>query len=295
MERPSQANLSKTGKHVVTAITRAGSNSPLADGVQKVTVDYKDVDSIVSALKGIEFLIITLPVGAAPGTHAFLVNAAVKAGVRYVMPNAYSINAHNEAIRRDIPVTNVVMENIAEVQNAGLISIALMNGFWYEWSLTASSSAFGFNLKDRAVTLYDDGDKAINISTWAQCGRAVASLLSLKVLPDDEKDASTTISQFHNKSLLISSFKISQRQILDSVERVTGTTDKDWKIEYEATDKRYKDGVEELNQGNSDGFFKLMYSRVFSPNGDADFEPQNDLLGLPVEDLDEATRVALST
>ncbi|GKT66424.1 oxidoreductase [Colletotrichum tofieldiae] len=210
------------------------------------------------------------------------------------MPNAYSIWAHNEAIQRDIPITKRVLENIAEVQKAGLTSITLMNGFWYEWSLTAGPSTFGFDLKNRIVTLYDDGKKAINISTWEQCGRAVASLLSQKIRPEDEKDTSTTICQWHNKTLLVSSFKISQRDILDSVKRATQTTEKDWKIEYEATEERYKVGAERLQQGDPNGFFQMMYARVFYPSGDADFEPHNNLLGLSLEDLDVATRTALS-
>ncbi|KZL84258.1 isoflavone reductase family protein [Colletotrichum incanum] len=286
--------LLETGKHSVTAITRAGKNSILPDGITKALVDYNDQESLVSALNEQEFLIITLSLNAAPDTHTKLVNAAAKAGVSYVMPNAYSIWAHNEAIQRDIPITKQVLENIAEVQRAGLISITLMNGFWYEWSLTAGPSTFGFDLENRTVTLYDDGKKAINISTWAQCGRAVASLLSQKIRPEDENDRSTTITQWHNKTLLVSSFKISQRDILDSVKRATQTTAKDWKIEYEATEERYKVGAEQLQQGDPSGFLKMMYSRVFYPSGDGDFEPHNNLLGLPSEDLDAATCAALT-
>ncbi|GKT45876.1 quinone oxidoreductase PIG3 [Colletotrichum spaethianum] len=160
--------LLKTGKHTITAITRAGKNSVFHNGIVKASVDYNDQDSLISALRGQEFLIITLSLSTTPDTHTKLLNAAAKAGVSYVMPNAYSIYAHNEAIQRDIPITNQVLQNIAEVQKAGLISITLMNGFWYEWSLTAGPIAFGFDLKNRVVTLYDDGRKAINISTWVQ-------------------------------------------------------------------------------------------------------------------------------
>ncbi|KAK1521331.1 CipA protein [Colletotrichum paranaense] len=286
--------LLKTGKHTVTAITRKESTSTLPNGVKKALVNYEDTKSLVAALNGQDFLIITLSLSASPGTHTSLVQAAAEAGVPYVMPNAYSINAHSAAIRKDIPVANAVMENIAEVQKAGLTSITLMTGFWYEYSLVAGSATFGFDLKNRTITLYDGGDQAIKVSTWAQCGRAVASMLSHKILPENADDNSTTISQFHNKTVFASSFKVSQRDMLESVKRVTGTTDADWRIDHETTKKRYNDGLKELKQGNHEGFYKLMYARVFQPTDDADFQSDNDLLQLPIEDLDEATRTAVS-
>ncbi|KAH0431436.1 hypothetical protein CcaCcLH18_07052 [Colletotrichum camelliae] len=287
--------LLKTGRHRVTAITRSGSSNSLPEGLEKAFVDYNNEESLIDALKGQDFLVITLSLSAAPGTHSALVRAAAKAGVRYVMPNAYSINfTTSENLRRDIPVGNTVLANIAEIQQAGMTSITLMNGFWYEYSLIAGPATFGFDLDNRIITFYDDGKKAINTSTWVQCGRAVASLLSLKVLPENEDDKSTTISEFHNKTLFVSSFKISQKEMFDSVKRVTSTTDDDWRIYFEPTEARYKAGMEDMERGKPEGFYRSMYARVFFPSGDADFESDGDRLGLPVEDLDESTRYALS-
>lgn len=206
------------------------------------------------------------------------------------MPNAYSINiATSESLRKDIPVSNAVLANIAEVEQFGMTSVALMCGFWYEYSIAAGPKTFGFDLNNQAATIFDDGRQPINTSTWAQCGRAVASLLSRKILPDDENDESATISDFHNKILYVSSFKISQMDMFDSMKRVTGTTDRDWKISHVETGARYREAMEELKQGKPDGFYKSMYARVFFPSGDADFEPNSDALGLLVEDLDEST------
>jgi len=53
------------------------------------------------------------------------------------------------------------------------------------------------------------------------------------------------------------------------------------------------EGQLELSKGNRVGFVKAM-SRVFFDDGNGDFEKRrglaNDVLGLPREDLDEATR-----
>lgn len=152
-------------------------------------------------------------------------------------------------------------------------------------------------MKDRAVTLFDDGNARINTSTWPQVGRGTAALLSLKILPEDEHDKSPTLSQFRDKFLYVSSFLINQKEMLDSVMRVTNTKIEDWKVSHESTQERYKTGMEELQKGNRLGFARLLYSRVFYPDGSGDFESSiglhNEILGLKKEDLDESTKVAI--
>ncbi|KAL9605860.1 MAG: hypothetical protein Q9179_000970 [Wetmoreana sp. 5 TL-2023] len=129
---------------------------------------------------------------------------------------------------------------------------------------------YGFDFKKRSLILFDGGEVAINTSTSPQCGPAIANLLSLKELPDDETDGSPTLSQFRNGSIYISSFRVSQRDMFESVKRVTGTTDTDSKI---------------------------TYGRMFFPTGDGDYQSSlglhNDLLGLPAEDLDEFTAIGV--
>ena len=122
-------------------------------------------------------------------------------------------------------------------------------------------------------------------------------MLSLKELPVDETDRSPTLSQFRNRSIYISSFRLSQRDMFESVKRVTATTDADWTITHESAEQRWKDGMATLQQGNMKAFTKMLYSRMFFPNGDGDYQfsqgLHNDLLGLTVEDLDEFTAIGI--
>lgn len=147
------------------------------------------------------------------------------------------------------------------------------------------------------MSFYDDGNTPINTSTWEQCGQAITALLSLKELPEDENDESPCVTSWRNKPLYIASFKVSQRDIFDSVNRVTGRTDKDWTIEYQPTAERYVEGMRDLQKGDMSGFSKALYARLFYPNGDGDYESKrglaNKVLGLPKEDLDECTQVAV--
>jgi hypothetical protein len=84
--------------------------------------------------------------------------------------------------------------------------------------------------------------------------------------------------------------------MLNSLHRILGTTDADWSISHESTEQRVKDGHEELSRGIQTGFAKALYARVFYPSGDGNFTHkglENELLGLPKEDLDEAVKRAV--
>ncbi|KAF5670532.1 putative oxidoreductase like [Fusarium heterosporum] len=289
-----------TGKHTVTAITRKGSKSKFPEGAHVVPVDYDDENSLIEALKGQQFLAISMASSAAPGTQEKLIYAAAKAGVPWVMPNCFGVDVFNKSLVEENLTGKGVLPGFNAIKEAGVSSwIAMCCSFWYEFSVAAGPEWYGFDMSDgkKKITLYDDGNTQINTSTWDQCGRAFAALLSLKVIPDDENDTSTTISQWRNKPLYMSSFLLSQRQMLDSIQRVTGTTDKDWEIKYEGSKERWQRGMGLLKSGDFSGYVMAMYSRTFYPNGDgnieAKYELANKALGLPEEDLDEASQRAL--
>lgn len=280
----------------MTALVRPDSTSTIPNGVQTTHIDYNDEASLVSALEGQHFLAITLSVFAPPDLHSKLVRAAAKAGVPYVMPNIYGGDILNENLR-EAKIYDVE-SRYQEIAELGVSSyIVMCCGFWYEWSLALPPPWFGFDIGAKKVTFYDDGKTRINVSTWIQCGKAIVGLLSLKELPEDENDNSPTVSQWKNKPLYISSFKVSQRDMLDSIHRLMGTTDMDWEIDFEPSDVRYEKGKEEMKSGIRTGLAKQMYARCFFPNGDGDFEAarglDNELIGIEKEDLDVATKRAL--
>ncbi|RFU80461.1 hypothetical protein TARUN_1754 [Trichoderma arundinaceum] len=295
--KPIAEELLKTGKHTVTAITRVGSSSDLPKGVQVVQVDYDDEKTLIEGLKGQQFLFISLAVTAPKDVQAKIISAAATAGVQWIMPNSYGADPTNKALLKDVLLLEGAEGGVGAVEQAGLSWIYMSCSFWYEYSLSMGNPLYGFDITDRKVTFYDDGKTRINTSTWRQCGRAAAQLLSLKELPDDENDQSPTISQWRNKPLYISSFLVSQRDMLDSLNRVLGTADSDWQIEYEPADARYKRGQEIMKTGNVAGFAMAMYSRTFYPNGDGNYEAKyglaNKALGLPEEKLDDATKLAV--
>ncbi|KAL2139638.1 hypothetical protein VTI28DRAFT_4914 [Corynascus sepedonium] len=295
--------LVQTGRHTVTALTRVGSKNKLPEGVVAAPVDYADESSLEAALKGQQFLIITLAVTAPQGTHSALVRAAARAGVAYVMPNAYGFDPNDEALARDDVLGSTADGRrwCEEIESLGVSAwIALTCGFWYEYSLVAVSPiALGLDHDRKTITLYDEGETRVNLTTFEQCARAVAALVSLKELPDDEDDAAPAVSRWRNKPLYIASFTLNQREMLESWERVTGEK---WTVEKEPVKERYRRGIEAMQAAGGDPLAARMgaalasFARAFYPEGGANYESTrglaNDLLGLPKEDLDARTRAA---
>jgi len=288
----------KNGKHTIIAITRAGSTNKIPEGVHVKTVDYDDQLSLVEALKGQDALIITMAVTAPPDQQSKLIEAAAAANVPWVIPNEFGGDGLNEEAGKDIligPPKKAVRDHIEKLGKSSWIGIAC--GFWYEFSLGGGPYRYGFDFKKRTVTFFDDGTARFNTSTWPQTGRSVANLLGLKVLRDDENDKSACLADFRNKFVYVSSFTINQKEMFDSVLRVTGTRANDWKVSHVPVKEWYQEGVKELQSGNRMGFAKLLYARQFFPDLAGYFEASrgldNDRLGLPKENLDEFTKVGV--
>lgn len=228
-------------------------------------------------------------------THSKVVRAAAKAGIPYVMPNSYASDIEDIKLGQDTLMGPAAQAQRDEIERLGMQWVAVCCGFWYDYSLAGGASRFGFDFDKRSLAIYDDGNTKTSTSTLSQVGRAVAKVLSLKELPEDENDTSLTLTTFLNKGVYLKSFVVSQNDMFESVKRVTGTTDADWTITHEETKKRYEDGLAQVKVGNMAGFSKMLYARVFYPDTLSDFsaKAQNELLSLPEESLDESTKVGI--
>jgi hypothetical protein len=287
------------GKHNITALTRKDSKSVLPAGVKTIEVDYDDDDTFVSALKNQDYLVISLSVAVDRDTDARLVKAAAKAGVKYVMPNSWGADITNLALVQDMYAGGFRVERFTDMEKEGVKWTAMCCGFWYEHSLLANPDLFGFDLQKKEATFYDRGETKIDVSTWETCGKAVAQFLSLPILPEDSADKGVTMSRWFNKPLYASDFTISQRDMFESILRVWGDKESDWKIKYQDVKERFEEGRKILFAGGPDarrGFGMQMYARMFFPNGDGNWSAtkglDNEVLGLKAEDLDEHTRNA---
>ncbi|KAL1653326.1 hypothetical protein SLS61_004203 [Didymella pomorum] len=287
-----QALLAKK-RFSVTAISRPDSKAEFPQEVKVARVDYNDHNSIVEGLRGHDALIITTSVWAPRDTSAKLIRAAAAAGIPFVLPNEFGMFNTEEAANETIGPGK--KEDRDLIESLGVSSwIGISCGFWYEHSLSSlRGELYGIDMQNRKATFFDDGTQRLNTSTWQQVGRAVAALLSL---PIDQQDAPATIGMYRNSMVYVSSFAVSQREMFESAKRVTRTSDEDWTIRSEPAKQRYEDACEALKKGERIAFGRKLYTRYFYEDAGL-FEKlhglDNERLGLPKEDLDEATKAAL--
>ncbi|KAK2811494.1 hypothetical protein FQN50_002117 [Emmonsiellopsis sp. PD_5] len=300
------SHLLQTTKHTVTAITRPNSpnHNKFPPSVHIARVDYtstapNDFNNLVTALRGQQALIITINMRVPPDVISNLIRAAAMADVHYVLPNWYSVDVANEKLLDESLFRQTRDRFRGEIEELGVSAgLWLVCNYWYEFSLAGFEERFGFDMQKREVVLFGEGEVRINTTTWEQCGRAVAGLLSLKELKEDEGDEGVTLERFRGRGVYVSSFRVSQREMFESVMRVTGTGEGDWKVTKVGVEGRWEGAKKEvLEGGDLMKFVRMIYSRIFFEGGDGDYEGSrgldNEVLGLPVEDLDEATKVAV--
>ncbi|KAH8731797.1 hypothetical protein GQ44DRAFT_755189 [Phaeosphaeriaceae sp. PMI808] len=276
----------------ITALSRANSKCTFPGDVKIARIDYANPDTITKALKGQDALIITLSVFAPKDTQSKLLHAATTAGIPWVLPNEFGVYNTEAAYVETIGPSKTQDRELAA--SLGLSWLGVTCGFWYEYSL--SGGYYGINIAKREVTFFDDGNQKLNTSTWALVGRGVAAILSLPILPDDERDGKPTLSGYRNKMVYISSFAVSQRDMFESLKRVTGTEDGDWRIESVSARERLAEAKEQWKTGNREAFGRFLYTRYFI-DGEGLFEKthglDNERLGLEEEELDKATDAAI--
>lgn len=142
---------------------------------------------------------------------------------------------------------------------------------------------FGIDIPKKEAVFFDEGTNKIYTTTIAQVGRAVAALLSLPV---------SELASYKNRFTYIRSFELSQRDMLDAIQKVTNTTDKDWKITKKPIDQHIEEG-KKAGKDDKEEKMKLVFGPTFKEGlGDKFYgkELDNEKLGLPHEDLDEAMK-----
>jgi len=228
-------------------------------------------------------------------TQRKLIEAAAAAKVPWVLPNEWGGDSSDAALVSDMPVGLKRQAERALIEELGASAwLGIACGFWYEFSLAGGPSRYGFDIAKREVAFYNDGLHVLDTSTWDIVGRATAKVLSLPI-DKEEGYEGPVIADWRNKYVCVSSFTINQRDMLDSLNRVLGTTDNDWKITHVDPQKIFKDAKEALSKGDWRAGVKVVYCRLFFPGTKtfADGSLANETLGLPKEDLDASTRVAV--
>lgn len=282
------------GIHEITVLARPESKSTYPANVTVKTGSYEDEDFLVSALKDIDFLVLQLPIAAVDLQDGFF-RAAAKAGVPWILPTEFGSDPEAERIHELWPFLARKKQRRDLIEELGVSSwVAVVTNPWFDFCF--GRGEWGVNIAKRTATLWDGGSYKMSTTTLARAGAATAELLAL---PDAE------LARFRNGLFRVTSFHISQRQILDAVLRATGTTEADWDVTTLDSGEANKDFERRLAD-KPDGDMHVDYEAFtqrfmlthFLPGSGGDFNDKVEDLsrfGLGPEDFDDATRKVVAS
>lgn len=277
--------------HTVTAIQRSDATSTLPAGVIVKKGDLEDENFLAEALKGQDALVLMPPLSHLVELQKPAIRAAAKVGVPYIFPSEFGPDPFAGQLVEEnglLVAKKSIRDFIEELGVSSWVSIAV--GPWLEAGL--SQGLWGIDAKARKATIWKGADAKASTASVPHTGEAVAAVLSLP-----EAD----LAKYKNKAVYTPSFHLTQHEILEAVQKVTGTTDRDWDIQVRDVDEVAKDYEAKIKAGDQmAGFVKFFVTHFLAGHG-GDFEHKVDSselkklesLGLRKESLDEVVRLAV--
>lgn len=261
----------------VTVLVRSGSTSTQAypAEVKLAHVDYAVSSTLHSALSNQDAVVSAIG-DVATLTQEALIDAAIAAGVKRIIPSEYGIDPDHAAVRA-LPVFGQkqrVAEYVRERTSGtpGTTYSLICNNEFLDYGLEHSH---GIDVKKRKMDIFDGGEVRLTITP-----RDVVAKGIVGVLRRPEETA--------NRVVRVHGLGVTQNQLLGIFRRVVG--EEGWDIEHVDTVEREKEGWKALSEdpGNfmkwAMPFFQVCsYAERFG--GDFSMRNDNELLG--VEELTE--------
>ncbi|RSL89002.1 hypothetical protein CEP52_015043 [Fusarium oligoseptatum] len=259
----------------VTALQRPTSTATFPDGVKVRRVIHDSFDSWREAFKDQDAFISFL-VPPATDYQNLAADAAVAAKVKRFIPSEWGMNTAILGdtifgkLLSDKTSTRAHLDKLAK-ENEFFSWTGISTGLWFDWGLEHLS--LGFDKKAMAAEISDSGNERFQTTNLGFVAKVVAAIFKNPV-------------QASNKYITIASFNISQREILEFAERISG---KKWIVKSSKVDDVQRAAEKDLADGNFDAaFYPLLHGRLFRDGADLALQPgQNfaqEVLGFSEED-----------
>ena len=241
-----------------------------------VKADYDSPDSLKEAFKG-QDAVISLVGGTALGDQNKLIDAAIAAGVKRFIPSEFGSNTADARTRAVVPVFEAKFgtANYLKSKEKEISWTAIVTGAFLDWGLKVGF--LGFDASSKTATLYDNGEATFSTTTLHQVGVTVVKAL--------EKEDLTK-----NQYVFVSEVQTSQKEILATVEKVTGAK---WTVKDVDTKDLIAEGRGKIQKGDFSGIVNLIVGATCGKEGLGDFSSQglwNEKLGVPSESLEEVVK-----
>jgi uncharacterized protein YbjT (DUF2867 family) len=279
------------GVHTITAIQRPEATSTFPAGVLVKKGGLDDEVFLAGVLEDQDALILMPPIPQLIQLQEPAIRAAAKVGVPYIFPSEFGPDPFAGQLIEEnelLLAKKRIRDLIEKLGVSHWVSITV--GPWLDAGL--SVGLWGIDTKARKATIWKGANSKANTATIAHTAEAVAAALSLP-----EAD----LAKYKNNAVYTPSFHLTQREILDAVQRADGTTDEDWDIQIRDVSDVARDYEEKINQGDKVAPFVKFFVTHFLEGHGGDFNNKVDAvtlkkleqLGLHTEDLQEVVKAAL--
>ncbi|KAH6722881.1 hypothetical protein BKA61DRAFT_500897 [Leptodontidium sp. MPI-SDFR-AT-0119] len=260
----------------VSLLSRDGSIHSAFPSIKVFQTDYSEA-SLAQACKGQDAIVSTMS-ALATMTQAKIIDAAILNGVKRFIPSDFGLNTPDIVVSTTKPKKQILdyLDERAS-QNLDFTWTAIGAAPLFDWTL--KSGFLGTSIPNRTSTIIDSGNEAYITTTIPQIARAIVGVLQKPTLTA-------------NKYLLITSFRTTQNQILETAQRATGQKFEVTKVDAEAWKK---EGVEMLQRGDFRGIGRF-WGWFLCKDGEGHGAPEkeiivgNEVLELPQEDMEEVIR-----
>ncbi|KAH9213866.1 putative oxidoreductase CipA-like protein [Leptodontidium sp. 2 PMI_412] len=289
--KPTIDALVKLGAHTITAIQRSEATSTFPAGVIVEKGNLEDESFLARVLKGQDAVVLMPPLAQLITLQEPAIRVAAQVGVPYVFPSEFGPDpfAGQLVEENELLVAKKSIRDLVEKLGvSSWVSVAI--GPWLDDGLV--KGLFGIDTKARKATIWQGADSKAATATTAHTGEALAAVLSL---PE------TDLAKYKNKAVYTPSFHLTQREILQAVQRATGTVDADWDIKTRDVNEVAKEYEEKIREGDGMAPYVKFFVTHFLEGHGGDFESKVDAaelekleqLGLRKENLDQVIKTAL--
>ena len=261
----------------VTVVSRSSSRSKYPPSLHDARIpDHPSNEELTQIFRGQDAIIVAFA-GSNADLQIQYADAAAQAGVQHFIPADFgSCDSSSPRAVDLIPLYRAkqkVREHLQRLASTSQLSwTSLVCGHFFDYGLT--SGLLQCNLKTKEALIFDGGNIKWSATTLETIGQAV-----VRVLQQEEETK--------NRMLYIQSVCVSQNEVLESLERISGHS---WHVKHMLSEDFIKDTQAKLSRNPDDA---EEWENMVSVLGivDSTWESKDDfantLLGLDGEDLDQ--------
>lgn len=265
--------LTSPSKPTISVLSRSSSKNtkyPSGVSVFEIDDDYPPAQ-LVEAFRGADVVISAISMAGMHHQHRFI-DACVEAKVKRYIPTEFGLDDLPQwllDLRPMFKTKHDIREYLASKEHTGLTWTSICCNVFFEMGI--QSGFFQFHWKEKKAVLIGD-----ETTRWPATTLSTVALATVRAIEKEELTA--------NKIILIQDFLVSQKDILDEIQKQTGK----WEVEKRELDPWLEEAKENVRQGHNEGLPKLTFA-VAQTAGDWSKKENfaNGLLELPMKTFEE--------